>query len=162
MGMADNCNYEKQLRESSRLVAEMAGHDRWELVFQSRSGPPQQPWLEPDICDWIEEKHAAGELTDLVIIPIGFVSDHMEVMFDLDTEATELCEKLGIPMQRAATAGADPKFIAMIRDLLVERIEGREDRPALGNFGPSYDVCPVDCCTYTPRRPGPPAHASSK
>ncbi|MEM1303871.1 MAG: ferrochelatase, partial [Planctomycetota bacterium] len=153
MAMADNCNYEKQLRESARLVAEAAGHERWELVYQSRSGPPQQPWLEPDICDWIEERHGAGELDDLIILPIGFVSDHMEVMFDLDTEAKELCEKLGVSMQRAATAGTHPRFVSMIRELLVERIEGWSERPALGDFGPSHDVCPADCCTYTPRRP---------
>ena len=86
-------------------------------------------------------------------MPIGFVSDHMEVLFDLDTEAKELCDKLGITMQRAATAGADPKFVAMIRELLVERIEQREDKPSLGDHGPSHDVCPANCCTYSPQRP---------
>ncbi len=160
MSMAENCTYEMQLRESSRLVAEALGHERWELVYQSRSGPPQQPWLEPDVCDRIEQLHAEGGLQDLIILPIGFVSDHMEVMFDLDTEAAELCEKLGVSMQRAATAGTHPRFITMIRELLQERIDQAEQRPALGDMGAWHDVCPVDCCLYTPQRPGRPAAAS--
>ncbi|MEQ8836644.1 MAG: ferrochelatase, partial [Lacipirellulaceae bacterium] len=100
MGMAENCRYEVQLKEACRLVAEMAGHERWELVYQSRSGPPQQPWLEPDVCDRISELHEKEKLKELMILPIGFVSDHMEVLFDLDTEAAELCKELGIHMQR--------------------------------------------------------------
>ena len=96
LSMAENCRYEVQLREASRLVAEQVGHDRWELVYQSRSGPPSQPWLEPDVCDRIEALHAEGSLQDLILLPIGFISDHMEVMFDLDEEAAELCEKLGV------------------------------------------------------------------
>lgn len=153
MSMADNCRYELQLKEACRLVAEAVGHQRWELVYQSRSGPPQQPWLEPDICDFIEGQHKTGQLHDLIILPIGFVSDHMEVMFDLDTEALEICEKLDINFQRAATVGTHPRFIRMIRELIVERMEGAEERPALGSMGASHDVCPKDCCLYTPRRP---------
>ncbi len=154
MGMADNCRYEKQLREACRLVAEQLGHANYELVYQSRSGPPQQPWLEPDVCDYIAERHTAGTLSDVVLLPIGFISDHMEVIYDLDTEARQLCEQLGIGFQRAPTVGVNPKFVRMIRDLIQERIVGAADRPALGALGPSHDVCPVDCCTYTPRRPG--------
>lgn len=153
LGMAENCRYEAQLQEACRLVAEGVGHEPWALVYQSRSGPPSQPWLEPDVCDAIEQLHAAGQLKDLVLMPIGFISDHMEVLFDLDTEATELCEKLGIRIQRGATVGTHPRFIAMIRELITERISGETDRRALGSLGPSHDVCPEDCCLYTPRRP---------
>ncbi len=144
--MAKNCNYELQLRESSRLVAQELDRDDWELVYQSRSGHPSHPWLEPDICDYIEEVHNEGLIKDIVIIPIGFVSDHMEVLFDLDTEAKELCEKLGLGMQRAGTVGTHPAFVECLRSLIEERYTGSEDRPALGDLGPSHDVCPLDCC----------------
>ena len=155
MSMAENCRYEVQLAEACRLVAEGAGltADQWELVYQSRSGSPHVPWLEPDVCDRIEQFHAAGGLQELVVVPIGFISDHMEVLFDLDTEARELCERLGVRMQRAATVGVHPRFIRMIRELIVERIDGASDRPALGSLGASHDVCPADCCLYTPQRP---------
>lgn len=151
--MADGCRYEKQLLEASRLVAEGAGAANWKLVYQSRSGPPQQPWLEPDVCDYIKELHSSGELRDVVVVPIGFISDHLEVLYDLDTEAKQLCDELGINMVRAATVGTHPRFVRMIRELINERITDSSDRLALGNFGASHDVCPVDCCLYTPTRP---------
>ncbi|MEO0531224.1 MAG: ferrochelatase [Planctomycetota bacterium] len=155
--MAENCKYERQLTEASRLTAEAVGHANWELVYQSRSGPPQQPWLEPDVCDRIETLHAEGGLEDLIILPIGFVSDHMEVLFDLDTEAKELCEKLGVHFVRAATIGTHARAIRMIRELIEERIASESGanpaRPALGQFQANHDLCPKDCCTYTPRRP---------
>jgi len=153
MGMADNCDYEKQLRESSRLVAEACGATDWELVFQSRSGPPSQPWLEPDVLDAISEMDEKRKLTSLVVMPIGFVSDHMEVMFDLDEEAAEQCKERGIPMARACSVGTHPDFVSMIRGLVQERLGTLDEKPALGNFGPWHDVCPKDCCQYTPRRP---------
>ncbi|MEX1224840.1 MAG: ferrochelatase [Pirellulales bacterium] len=152
MSMAENCNYEKQLAETCRLVAEAVEHTNYELVYQSRSGPPQQPWLEPDVCDRIEQL-AAAEVRDIVIHPVGFLSDHMEVLFDLDTEAKAKCDELGIHMVRAATVGVHPRFITMIRELLVERINSVDQRPAVGILPASHDVCPVDCCLYTPRRP---------
>jgi len=151
--MADNCNYEKQLREACRLVAESAGAAQWRLVFQSRSGPPQQPWLEPDICDAIEELDDTQRLEKVVIVPIGFVSDHMEVMFDLDEEAAQLCEQRGISMARSKTVGTHPRFVQMIRELVQERIGLATTRPALGELGPWHDVCPADCCLYSPTRP---------
>lgn len=151
--MAENCKYELQLREACRLVAEGANHSNWELVYQSRSGPPQQPWLEPDICDILQQRHDEGQLSDVVIAPIGFVSDHMEVLFDLDTEAKELCEELGVGMTRAATVGTHPRFVSMVRELVLERMNPSAAKPALGKLGPSHDVCPADCCLYTPRRP---------
>lgn len=155
LSMAENSRYEVQLAEACRLVAEGAGlrPDQWELVYQSRSGSPHVPWLEPDVCDRIEQLHAAGGLADLVLVPIGFISDHMEVLFDLDTEALELCERLGVRMQRAATVGVHPRFIRMIRELIEERLAGTADRPALGTLGASHDVCPADCCLYNPQRP---------
>ena len=100
------------------------GHPTWELVYQSRSGPPTQPWLEPDVCDRIEQLHSSTRVSDLVILPVGFISDHLEVLFDIDTEAHELCNRLGITMHRAATAGTHPRFVEMIR-LLIEEPDGR-------------------------------------
>jgi ferrochelatase len=153
--MADNCRYEAQLAEACRLVAAGAGlaDGTWELVYQSRSGPPQQPWLEPDVCDRIEQLHAERRLADVVIVPIGFISDHLEVLYDLDHEARGLCDRLGVRMERAATVGVHPRFVAMIRELIVERMTGAVVRPALGSQGASHDVCPADCCQYAPQRP---------
>jgi ferrochelatase len=153
MSMADNCRYVAQLNEACRLVAEGAKHTNWQLAYQSRSGPPSQPWLEPDILDVLHEKAAAG-VRDVVVMPIGFISDHMEVLFDLDTEAKHLAEGLGMNFHRAATVGTHPRFIRMIRELIVERMSDNPQRLALGTMGPSHDVCPADCCLYTPRRPG--------
>jgi hypothetical protein len=133
--MADGCRYGVQLAEACRLVAEQAGVTDWKLVYQSRSGPPTQPWLEPDICDAIRDLHARGG-RKLVIAPIGFISDHMEVLYDLDTEAADLCHELGIEMVRSATVGTDPVFIGMVRDLIAERVRAmvEQDRavPVMG------------------------------
>ena len=142
--MAAGCNYVKQLEEASRLVAESSGATNWKLVYQSRSGRPSQPWLEPDVCDYIEEVAGQG-IKEVVIMPIGFVSDHMEVIFDLDVEARETCEKVGIKLTRAGTAGTHPLFVEMIRELVLERMN-KTERPALGSLGPSHDVCPENCC----------------
>ncbi|PHQ35443.1 ferrochelatase [Rhodopirellula bahusiensis] len=153
MGMADNCDYEKQLQESCRLVADASGATDWELVYQSRSGPPSQPWLEPDVLDAIAEMDDAKKLGSLVILPIGFVSDHMEVLFDLDEEAAQLCQERGIKMARASSAGTHPDFVEMICGLVRERLGISSEKPALGDLGAWHDVCPQDCCLYTPRRP---------
>ncbi len=155
MSMADTSKYVSQLTESCRLVAERAGVTDWRLVWQSRSGPPTQPWLEPDICDTIRDRHAAG-MRRLVIAPIGFISDHMEVLYDLDTEAADLCRELGVEMVRAATVGTAPEFVSMVRDLIAERALGLAERPAIGNLPASHDVCPLDCCP-APQRPQMPA-----
>lgn len=150
--MADFCKYSTQLTESCRLIMEEVGKDLdWELVYQSRSGPPHQPWLEPDVCDRIEELHGEGNLNDIVMHPVGFVSDHMEVIYDLDTEAKDLCDKLGINMVRSLSVGVHSKFITMIRELVQERIAGAEKR-AIGEMPPNWDVCPQDCCLYKPAR----------
>ncbi|WDQ18324.1 ferrochelatase [Rhodopirellula sp. P2] len=153
MGMADNCDYEKQLRESCRLVANACGAADWDLVYQSRSGPPSQPWLEPDVLDAIVELDEAKKLDSLVILPIGFVSDHMEVLFDLDEEAVQLCQQRGIKMARASSVGTHPDFVEMICGLVQERLGVSSEKPALGDLGAWHDVCPQDCCQYTPRRP---------
>jgi len=153
MSMADHCDYVKQLTESSRLVAAACGVKNWRLVYQSRSGPPQQPWLEPDICDAISEMDDQQKLASLAVVPIGFVSDHMEVMYDLDEEAAELCKQRNIKFARARSAGTDANFVGMIGSLVQERLGRIEARAAVGLLGPWHDVCPADCCTYTPRRP---------
>ena len=153
MGMSATSDYEAQLKETARLVAELVGRKSWRLAYQSRSGPPSQPWLEPSILDCLREVRQNGETTDVVIVPIGFVSDHMEIIFDLDTEARQLCEELGIHMVRAATVGTHPRFIRMIRELVEERLDESKPRLALGVLGPRPDVCAVDCCPPS-RRPG--------
>jgi len=152
LSMAENCKYETQLKEASRLIMETIGENPWDLVYQSRSGPPQQPWLDPDICDHIQTLNDAGGIEDMVIMPVGFVSDHMEVMFDLDTEAMDLCKKLSINMVRARSVGVHPQFVSMVSQLILERTTGAE-KQAIGNMPANWDVCPKDCCTYTPRRP---------
>ena len=131
---------------------EAIGENPWDLVYQSRSGPPQQPWLDPDICDHIQALHDKGGTEDIVIMPVGFVSDHMEVMFDLDTEAMDVCKELSINMVRAGSVGVHPQFVSMISELILERTTGAE-KQAIGNMPANWDVCPKDCCTYTPRRP---------
>jgi ferrochelatase len=162
--MADGCRYEAQLRESCRLVADGIRECRslcervevgtaWNLVYQSRSGPPQQPWLEPDINDFLRAEHAQKTLRDVVVVPIGFISDHMEVVYDLDTEARQHCDRLGISMVRAATVGTHPRFVRMIRELIDERMTEAPQRLALGTLGASHDICPNDCCLYMPARP---------
>ena len=157
LAMAANCAYEAQLLETCRLVAEGVGHGRWRLVFQSRSGPPTQAWLAPDICDYLRELNTGGT-TDVVVAPIGFISDHMEVLYDLDTEARQLARELGLNMIRAATVGTHPTFVQMIRELICERLEPNTPRRALGTRGPSHDVCPVDCCLLgQPAQPVRPA-----
>ncbi|HET9420369.1 MAG TPA: ferrochelatase [Nocardioides sp.] len=131
-------------------VRETTGVSRdHDLVFCSRSGPPQVPWLEPDVNDHLEALAASGE-TAVVLVPVGFVSDHMEVVYDLDTEAVATAERLGLDVRRAATAGTDPRFVAMVRDLLLERAAAERGesptRVALGKVGPLWDRCPVGCC----------------
>jgi ferrochelatase len=148
--MAAGCRYEAQFHESSRLVAEALGRPDWEIVYQSRSGPAQQPWLEPDVGDYLRSL-AVDRAPPVVLVPIGFVSDHIEVLYDLDTEARGLCAALGIRMVRAGTAGAHPAFVGMIRDLILERISGAGERPALGRFPACPDVCPEDCCPVAPQ-----------
>jgi ferrochelatase len=152
LAMAATCQYEQQLQESCRLVAEAVGSANWRLVYQSRSGPPNQPWLEPDVSVALRELAAAGH-KNVVIAPIGFISDHMEVLFDLDVEAKQVCDELGMQMSRAGTVGIHPRFVSMIRELIQERLTDHPQRLAVGLMPASHDVCPADCCAYQPRRP---------
>jgi ferrochelatase len=142
--MATNCDYEKQLRETGRLVADALNISKWDLAFQSRSGPPTQPWLEPDISSHLRTLKTKG-VENVVIAPIGFVSDHMEVIYDLDIEAKRTAAEIGLSIARAATAGTHPLFVKMVRELLLEKTENAPRR-FLGDFGPNHDVCAVDCC----------------
>ncbi|MFJ3616400.1 ferrochelatase [Streptomyces hydrogenans] len=157
----DGGAYVRQHLDVARVIAdavrERTGADHpWKLVYQSRSGAPHIPWLEPDICDHLEELHAGGAPA-VVMVPIGFVSDHMEVLYDLDTEATAKAAELGLPVRRSATVGADPRFAGAVRELVLERAAHergtRAERCALGALGPSHDLCPIDCCPARTERP---------
>ncbi|MDB1088803.1 ferrochelatase [Streptomyces sp. ACA25] len=158
--------YVAQHLDAARTIADAVhratGAERpWELVYQSRSGAPHIPWLEPDICDHLETLHAQGAPA-VVMIPLGFVSDHMEVLYDLDTEARDKAAELGLPVVRSATVGSDPRFVAALRDLVLERAAAERgespQRCALGALGPSHDRCPAGCC---PGRAPKPAAAGA-
>ncbi len=181
IAMAESGPYEAQLRESCRLVAERLGtcgvgvspadaagtaapqkvvtgnaplKAGWQLAYQSRSGPPSQPWLEPNVASVVRTIAEAGDVREVVIAPIGFLHDHMEVVFDLDVELRELCQSLDLTMVRAETPGRHPRFVRMIRELILERTEPGSPRLALGPDGPPPDgplplECRPGCCTPT-------------
>ncbi|MFG3379557.1 ferrochelatase [Streptomyces sp. NPDC047999] len=160
-GHGDGGAYVRQHLDVARLIADAVREETgvahpWRLVYQSRSGAPHIPWLEPDICDHLRALHADGAPA-AVMVPIGFVSDHMEVLYDLDTEATAKAAELGLPVRRSATVGADPRFAAAVRDLLLERAATERgadaERCALGALGASHDRCPADCCPARTPRP---------
>ncbi|HJS25099.1 MAG TPA: ferrochelatase [Pyrinomonadaceae bacterium] len=133
--MAKNCDYAAQLAETGRSIARALNIENWELVYQSRSGSPSQPWLGPDVSDHLRALAHAG-VKDVVVAPIGFVSDHMEVVYDLDYEAQKVAQELGMNFVRARTAGTHPAFVKMIRELMLERIDN--EVPA--------NICAPDCC----------------
>jgi len=135
LSMATTGPYVQELEAACAKVAANVGHSDWKLVYQSRSGPPTQPWLEPDVCDYLREIKR-----DSIIIPIGFLSDHMEVLYDLDTEARAVSEELGIKMVRAGTVGTHPAMIAMIAELATQE----------------HGTCAVGCCPAPVRPTGPP------
>jgi ferrochelatase len=149
VAMAETSDYQQQLNESCRLVSERLEIPDWRLVYQSRSGPPNQPWLEPDVGDALREMQSGA---NVVLVPIGFISDHMEVLYDLDTEARAICEERGIHMVRAGTVGVHPAFLSMIRELISERM-GQSEARAIGRYGPSHGECRADCCPAPARRP---------
>jgi len=153
VSMAETCDYVRQLEEVRKLVSAQLGVTNDALAYQSRSGAPGQPWLEPDILDYLRKVKALDLASAVVLAPISFISDHMEVLFDLDIEAQQLCASLQLPMVRAKTVGVHPKFIAMIRELVLERMSSDAERRALGSLGPRQDVCAEDCCP-APQRPG--------
>ncbi|MCL4541508.1 MAG: ferrochelatase [Chloroflexi bacterium] len=142
---AHSSRYVEQLEETCRCVAEEAGLARWNLAYQSRSGPPQQPWLEPDVLSVLTDLHREG-ITHVVVMPIGFVADHIEVQYDLGIEARALAAKLGLEFFLAPTVGTHPLYVHMIRELIQERLNPDLPRRAVGRWGPSMDICPVDCC----------------
>ncbi|MBT8241682.1 MAG: ferrochelatase, partial [Acidimicrobiia bacterium] len=143
LSMARWCEYQSQLNEMASLVAERLDVE-WDLAYQSRSGPPQVPWLEPDINDHLVDLSGRG-VTDVTVVPLGFISDHMEVKFDLDIQAAETAASIGLTMRRAATVGTHPAFVRGIRQLVQEKIDGA---PALwlGRAGPWPDPCPDGHC----------------
>jgi ferrochelatase len=161
--------YAAELREAARLISERVrgGALPFDLVFQSRSGPPSVPWLEPDVNDHLAGL-AKGTLGDgqllpggppsgVVVVPVGFVSDHMEVVHDLDVEAAQTAASLGLPFARAKAPGPTPRFAEMVRELTAERVSGAEPLAlgpfGLGAFAGGADSCPADCCRYAPSRP---------
>jgi protoporphyrin/coproporphyrin ferrochelatase len=153
ISMATSSNYVRQLSEASSLVAKaISSSERWQLAYQSRSGPPEQPWLEPDVCDVLRALAADKRTSDVVVVPIGFLSDHMEVLYDLDVEAVQLAGELGLNLFRAGTVGVHPAFVRALRDLIAERVENLPSRPTIGALGALPDICPTDCCP-APRRP---------
>src|ERR1700716_3627402 len=152
VSMANTSDYVRQLEEVRRLVSGRLGVTNDVFVYQSRSGTPSQAWLEPDILDHLRGVKANNLASAVVLAPIGFISDHMEVVYDLDIEARHLCDSLSLPMARAKTVGVHPKFIEMIRELILERINPGTERRALGALGPRTDVCAQDCCP-PPKRP---------
>jgi protoporphyrin/coproporphyrin ferrochelatase len=164
--------YEEQLREACGLVSERLGRQGglspsageqprdagtsggtipisdgpgWQLVYQNRSGPPSQQWLGPDVRDHLRELARDGQAHDVVLVPIGFLSEHMEIVYDLDVEVADLCEQLGLNMVRAEVVGCHPRFVKMIRELVLERTENGP-RSVLGTHGPWPDDCPERCC----------------
>jgi ferrochelatase len=147
VSMAQTSRYADQLSEACRLVCEQLGisASRWALVYQSRSGRPTDPWLEPDICDHLASLRASG-VSDVALLPIGFLSDHLEVLYDLDVEAREKSRSLGLNLVRAATVGTHPQFVEALANLIEERVNQSSNRAAVGAFAAWPDVCPEDCC----------------
>jgi ferrochelatase len=145
--MAGASDYETQLRDAAGLVAERVDDGRpWVLAFQSRSGRPTQPWLEPDVGDVLDRLALEGTRA-VVVVPVGFVSDHMEVVYDLDVVARGRAETAGLTMRRVSTAGDDPAFVEMIRELALERIAPDTVVPrSLGALGVHGHACPAGCC----------------
>jgi protoporphyrin/coproporphyrin ferrochelatase len=159
LSMADNCQYAQQLKEAARLISEGCGISDWDVVYQSRSGPPSQPWLEPDIVVYLNGVAGDG-YKDLVVLPVGFISDHMEVIYDLDTEAKKAAEEAGLNLVRAGTVGCHARFISMIRELIDEKVKGIEPR-FVGEMGLLPEQCAPSCCVPVARPATPQSHTSS-
>jgi len=155
--MAQTSDYVAQLQEAAALVADGVkgdvGEVLWDLVYQSRSGPPQMPWLEPDVVDHINAVGDGDDIEAIGVVPLGFMSDHMEVLQDLDTDAKAAAEQHGCAFWRASTAGADPRVPKMIIELIAERAGG--ERRALGPLEIKPDHCAENCCPAPRRRPRP-------
>lgn len=150
LSAARTSNYEAELRELARLLSGAVAFDT-ALVFQSRSGSPEVPWLEPDVVDAIESAAREG-ITHVVVQPIGFTSDHVEVVWDLDRVARTRAEELGMAFLRVPTPGVSPRYVAALVDLVLERVDGRTERPVAGDLPPCPDACSPSCCPLG--RPG--------
>jgi len=143
MSMADNCDYVKQLTATIEAIVSRLGIKHYKLVYQSRSGPPTQPWLEPDICDYMRQiKSAKPSLKQILVHPVGFISDHMEILYDLDTEAKDLARELDLQFVRTSTAGTNQNFAKMMGELVQERLRSKDDAAGI--------ICAPGCCAYTP------------
>ncbi len=142
--------YVAELEAASALVAAAAPDAEWRLAYCSRSGAPSVPWLEPDVNAVIRDL-GAGDTTDVIVVPIGFVSDHIEVRWDLDVAAAATARTAGLAFRRTAPPAADPRFVAMVRELVRERLDHGAPRRALSGLGPSHDVCPAGCCRVPTR-----------
>ncbi len=145
VAMSRSCEYEKQVNETCRLVSERCGITNWQLAYQNRSGRPSDRWLEPDILEVLKQVANQGE-RQVVVMPIGFLSDHMEVIYDLDIEAKREAEALGLRWVRSATPGKHPLMLRLLGDLVEERLKGGEERPVVGSLAPAPDTCPPNCC----------------
>jgi protoporphyrin/coproporphyrin ferrochelatase len=152
VSMAETSDYVQQLQEVRKLVSAALGTTNHTLVYQSRSGAPGQPWLGPDILEYLPEVKSKNLASTVVLAPIGFISDHMEVLYDLDIDARRICDSLHLPMVRAKTVGVHPQFVTMTRELIQERMTPGTERRALGSLGPRPDDCASDCCP-APQRP---------
>ena len=151
--MADTCEYAQQLTETGRLVAESVGipASRWQLVYQSRSGRPEDPWLGPDICDHLGDLKAQG-VESVAIAPIGFLSDHIEVLYDLDDEARHKADEIGLTLVRAKTVGTHPSFVQGLASLVEARMTGATV-PVCGLMSARPDACAANCCPAATARP---------
>jgi ferrochelatase len=135
--MAAQYPYEHQLRESASLIAQAAGRAQWALVYQSRSGRPGDPWLEPDVCDYLRREREKG-LDAVVLCPVGFLCDHVEVLYDLDVEAADTCRETGIAMERAEAVNVHPRFIDALADAVAHvwrRYQGTRPIPVSKESG---------------------------
>jgi len=149
---AASCDYEQQINNAAGLVAERVPKmPAWSVVWQSRSGPPSMPWLEPDICDAIGATDRSA-VDAVIVVPIGFITDHMEVMQDLDTDAAAAAQAAGLGFHRVSTSGTDPRFVQMVVDLVKEKTDGATP-VALGDLGLVPTQCSATCCPAPQRRP---------
>jgi ferrochelatase len=145
LSMARTGPYEEQLQEACRLIAAACGRTRFVLAYQSRSGPPAQPWLEPGLESVLQEA-AVRRAPGVVMAPVGFLSDHMEVVYDLDHEARQQAEKLQLGFTRVKTPGDHPRFAELLQELIRERCDPARPRRAAGRCDPWPDLCPEGCC----------------
>ena len=157
LSMANQCDYAHQLEDIYRLVSESVNvpAERWSIAWQSRSGRPEDPWLAPDILDHLQALSKQG-VANVLVAPVGFLSDHMEVLYDLDVEARDRAAEVGLKLVRSATVGTHPMFVQMIRELIEERFSASKERAAIGRYPARPDACAADCCP-APRRPERPA-----